>query len=187
MGIRGNCSGSGDRCTHSIDRIAVVLTNMVGSAKPDRVLCRNCVTYPPNPGQTPSFTRTRRRISLLREVIDREMRWWDLVCVSTRERNRFPSVLLQPLGHLSVFRINDLRAAVNDYRTRRVRTPPETRSPVVSATCGERGRLSTVDCVRPPNLPRSLKSVGDDFLGLRDGHGPRQRHIPLTDISTRDI
>ena len=26
-------------------------------------------------------------------------------------QNRFPSVLLQPLGHLSVFRINDLRAA----------------------------------------------------------------------------
>jgi hypothetical protein len=27
-------------------------------------------------------------------------------------RIRFPSVLLQPLGHLSVFRINNLRAAV---------------------------------------------------------------------------
>ena len=34
-------------------------------------------------------------------------------------RIRFPSVLLQPLGHLSVFRINDLRAACRDYRTRR--------------------------------------------------------------------
>ena len=29
------------------------------------------------------------------------MRWWVSVCVSTRERNQFPSVLLQPLGHLS--------------------------------------------------------------------------------------
>ena len=38
------------------------------------------------------------------------MRWWVSVCVSTRERNQFPSVLLQPLGHLSVFRINRLRA-----------------------------------------------------------------------------
>ena len=30
------------------------------------------------------------------------VRWWLLVWVSTRERNQFPSVLLQPLGHLSV-------------------------------------------------------------------------------------
>jgi len=29
--------------------------------------------------------------------------------VSTRRRNLFPSVLLQPLGHLSFFRINNLR------------------------------------------------------------------------------
>jgi hypothetical protein len=33
-----------------------------------------------------------------------------LVCVSTREEIQFPSVLLQPLGHLSAFKINDLRA-----------------------------------------------------------------------------
>jgi hypothetical protein len=30
--------------------------------------------------------------------------------VGTHRRNLFPSVLLQPLGHLSVFRINRLRA-----------------------------------------------------------------------------
>ena len=34
---------------------------------------------------------------------------------------RFPSVLLQPLGHLSVFRINDLRVVTKDYRTRQQR------------------------------------------------------------------
>src|SRR6478736_4427200 len=27
--------------------------------------------------------------------------WWDLVCVSTRSRSQFPSMLLQTLGHLS--------------------------------------------------------------------------------------
>jgi len=32
-----------------------------------------------------------------------ELRWWVLLCVATRERNRFPSVLLQPLGHLSAW------------------------------------------------------------------------------------
>jgi hypothetical protein len=38
------------------------------------------------------------------------VRWCVSVCVSERERNLFPSVLLQPLGHLSVFRINRLQA-----------------------------------------------------------------------------
>jgi hypothetical protein len=31
-----------------------------------------------------------------------EVRWWFSMGVSTRGRNQFPSVLLQPLGHLSV-------------------------------------------------------------------------------------
>ena len=35
-------------------------------------LCQNCVRYPPNAGQTPSFTGARRSRSLLREVVDRE-------------------------------------------------------------------------------------------------------------------
>ena len=33
------------------------------------------------------------------------------VSLGVARQNRFPSVLLQPLGHLSVFKINDLRAA----------------------------------------------------------------------------
>ena len=32
-------------------------------------------------------------------------------CVTGRGRNQFPSALLQPTGHLSVFKINNLRAA----------------------------------------------------------------------------
>jgi hypothetical protein len=36
------------------------------------------------------------------EVVGLEVPWWDLVCVSTLARIQFPSVLLQPLGHLSV-------------------------------------------------------------------------------------
>jgi hypothetical protein len=41
------------------------------------------------------------------------VRWWVSVCVSTRERHQFPSVLLQPLGHLSVFRIKHLRSRLS--------------------------------------------------------------------------
>ncbi len=36
------------------------------------------------------------------EVVDRKVRWKDLVRVSTRGQSRFPSVLLKPLEHLSV-------------------------------------------------------------------------------------
>jgi hypothetical protein len=35
------------------------------------------------------------------EVVDLKLRWWDLVCLNTRERNQFPSVLDRPLRHLS--------------------------------------------------------------------------------------
>src|SRR3954464_9924451 len=65
------------------------------------------------------------------------MRWWDLVCVSTRERSQFPSVLLQPLGHLSVC----LESAV--YRL--VAEP-------ANPNCD-------TDCDRPPNVPRSLTGI----------------------------
>jgi hypothetical protein len=36
------------------------------------------------------------------DVVESGMPWWDLMCVSTRERIQFPSERLQPLGHLSV-------------------------------------------------------------------------------------
>ena len=67
-----------------------------------RKLCQNCVTYPPKPwGNTVIYGDTSTHIDVA-EVVESEVRWWDLMCVSTRERIQFPSVLLQPLGHLSV-------------------------------------------------------------------------------------
>ncbi len=48
-----------------------------------------------------SYGHVPRQIVVV-EVVDSELRWRDLLCVSTRDRNLFPSVLLQPLGHLSV-------------------------------------------------------------------------------------
>ena len=46
------------------------------------------------------------------------MRWWDLVCVSTRGRSQFPSVLLQPLGHLSALESTSYDQSRIDYRKR---------------------------------------------------------------------
>jgi hypothetical protein len=43
-------------------------------------LCQSCVTYPSNPGSTPSFTGTPRGTTLLREVAEPRMCWDDSVC-----------------------------------------------------------------------------------------------------------
>ena len=64
-------------------------------------LCQNCVTYPPETLVTSiSYGDVATQI-VVAEVVDPKVCWKDLVCVSTRGRSRFPSVLLQPLGHLS--------------------------------------------------------------------------------------
>ena len=73
-------------------------------------MCQNCVTYPRQTlVKSVSYGDAPTRIDVA-ELVESELRWWDFVCVSTRGQSRFPSVLLQPLGHLSVFKINDLRA-----------------------------------------------------------------------------
>jgi len=65
-------------------------------------LCQNCVKYPPKPwGNTVTYGDTSTHIDVA-EIVESEVRWWDVVCVSTREEIQFPSVLLQPLGHLSL-------------------------------------------------------------------------------------
>jgi hypothetical protein len=91
----------------------------VSRHKLSEVLCQNCVTSPRKPpvnmviyGDTPT------RIDVA-EVVDSELCWWDLMRVSTRGQSRFPSVLLQPLGHLSarvesiVYRQAAIRAKPN--------------------------------------------------------------------------
>ena len=61
------------------------------------VLCQNCVTYPPKPqGNTVIYGDTSTHIDVA-EVVESEVRWWDLMCVSTRERIQFPSVRATPV------------------------------------------------------------------------------------------
>jgi hypothetical protein len=65
-------------------------------------LCQNCVRYPPKPwGNTVTYGDTSTHIDVA-EIVESEVRWWDLVCVSTREEIQFPSVPDRPLQHLSV-------------------------------------------------------------------------------------
>jgi hypothetical protein len=73
-------------------------------------LCRNCVRCPRNsPTHTDVHRFTSRRM-LWREVVEATTQIGVSVSLGMRRPNCFPSVLLQPLGHLSVFRINNLRA-----------------------------------------------------------------------------
>jgi hypothetical protein len=66
-----------------------------------RVVSELC-HMPPKPwGNTVTYGDTSTHIDLA-EIVESEVRWWDLVCVSTREEIQFPSVLDRPLRHLSV-------------------------------------------------------------------------------------
>ena len=95
--------------------------------------CVRTVSHTPETlGNTVIYGDTPTHIDFA-EVVESEVRWWDLMCVSTRERIQFPSVLLQPLGHLSVFRINDLRAACRRLSHTPALFPARTRSPLYSA------------------------------------------------------
>ena len=64
-------------------------------------LCQNCVTYPPKlRAHTVIYRDTSTHIDVA-EVVESEVRWWGLMCVSTREEIQFPSVPDRPLQHLS--------------------------------------------------------------------------------------
>jgi hypothetical protein len=59
-------------------------------------LCQNCVTNPPKHwGNTVAYGHTSTHIDVA-EIVESEVRRWDLVCVSTRERIQSPSVRLHP-------------------------------------------------------------------------------------------
>ena len=65
-------------------------------------LCQNCVRCPLKPQpNTVIYGHTPMHIVVAGGRLWR-VRWCVSVCVAERDRNQFPSVLLQPLGHLSV-------------------------------------------------------------------------------------
>ena len=81
------------------------------------------------------------------------------VSLSERRHVRFPSVLLQPLGHLSVFRINNLRAVCNRL------SHTSALLPTFDAIVFGFSELKRTDnalrrnCVRPLNVVRSLTAI----------------------------
>jgi hypothetical protein len=73
--------------------------------------------------------------------------------------NRFPSVRLQPLGHLSVFRINDLRVVRNRLSHTPVTVRASVRFPSYSALWRRPTPKYQMNCVRPPDVPRSVTGI----------------------------
>ena len=124
-----------------------------------QTVCQNCVTYPLKPwGNAVIYGETLKQI-VVAGSRSSEVRWWDLVCVSTREGNQFPSVLLQPLRHLSVFRINNYERS--DFRLSHVGCKFLVFRDGIwiqrfTAAASKIGRGS---CVRPANLLRSLTAI----------------------------
>jgi hypothetical protein len=154
-------AASGGRCwvrLHGFAKCDVVFVNLRRRKCP-AILCQNCVTCPCKPPVNTIVYGDTLTLIEVAEVVDSELRWWDLVCVSTRGRSRFPSVLDRPLRHLSAFRINELRATEGHYRTRAptfVALPP---SRFLSAAYTARVRASPGNCVRPANVARSLTAI----------------------------
>ena len=85
------------------------------------------------------------------------------VSLSERRHVRFPSVLLQPLGHLSVFRINGLRAARTSLSQNAPSNPTFGDRLLYSVVYG-RPTKSSANCVRPADVVRSL--TGARFILL---------------------
>ena len=105
--FRGSHSNTGlvyTKCAADWSTVRVTRTSAhrVVRRNCESFLCQNCVTYPPKPwGNTIIYGDTSTHIDVA-EVDELEVGWWDLMCVGTRGRHLFPSVLDRPLGHLSL-------------------------------------------------------------------------------------
>jgi hypothetical protein len=124
--------------TGALTQASAMLANIISAASGacSRKLrcgsCQNCVRYALKPRlDTVSCGDTLMHI-VVAESRCWGVRWCVSVCVSTRDRNLFPSVLLQPLGHLSDLESTTCERSDTDYRTRR-RLP----EPVLDLVCIE--------------------------------------------------
>ena len=144
--------GSGPRTAYSVVRVHVRCCNW--SAE----LCRNCVRSPRNRRQTATFTGSHREafcggksLNPLRE----EMFPYRSVSVAGFV---FQACSIDH-SDISPFRINDLRAARNSVS----QNPPSNRTvprcDLHSAVCGRAETERRRNCVRPPNVPRSLTAI----------------------------
>jgi len=131
-----------------------------------RILCQNCVRCPSKPwANTVIYGDTPRHIVVAGSRCWR-VRWCVSACVSERERNQFPSVLLQPLGHLSALESMGYKRLGKDYRTRLAT------SQLSSITFAFSGLARTTtgiagNCVKPRNVSRFIQRAACRVSPLR--------------------
>ncbi len=107
--VHCNCSAMHCRkqgrpdCSNPLARSAPATSIDVSRPKLLSALCQNCVRYPLKPGSNTVIYGDSPMDIVVAGSRRSEERWWDFLCVATRGRHLFPSVLLQPLGHLSVY------------------------------------------------------------------------------------
>jgi len=71
------------------------------AGKSNDILCQNCIRCPLKPRSNTVICGDTLMHTVVAGSRWSGVRWCVSVCVSTRGRNLFPSVRLQPLGHLS--------------------------------------------------------------------------------------
>ena len=129
--------------------------------------CVRTVSHAPgNPGQTWRSTGIRRRISMLREVVDREC-VGAFQCASARTNGINFQACSIDHSDISPFRINDLRTVRNSV----AQNPPSNRTVprccLYSGVCGRAEIRLRGNCVRPLNVRRSLTGTGRHALCRR--------------------
>ena len=90
----------GDRC-HAPNEAVARLWTHVGVRSAFEFCVRTVSHTPRKPPVNTSISADPLTLIDVAEVVGSEVSWWDLLCVSTRERNRFPSVPDRRLQHLS--------------------------------------------------------------------------------------
>lgn len=95
--------------------------------------------------------------------VDRKVRWWDLMCVSTRGRSRFPSVLLHPPTLASSSARAAARCPAEAAQPRRRTT---TRTSLRSTRCARsrQAGLESTSCERPHRDYRTRRRFPFPFL-----------------------
>jgi hypothetical protein len=153
----GCCTdGSSDRLHYS-QRVPTHVDSFI--LKCVGILCQNCVTYPLKPwGNTAVYGDTSEHIVVAGSRRS-EVCWCDFVCVSPRGGNRFPSVLLQPLGHLSALELTICgRPGIGIAQN-----PPSRISDLICrmppTIYRDAHDIVRADCVRPSNVVRSLVAI----------------------------
>jgi hypothetical protein len=115
--------------------------------------------------QPPLHIRDGRGTSLFREVVDRECVGGGFRCASARASGINFQACLIGRSSISAFRINDLRTAWDSASQNPPSNAVVCNGRLYSASCGAAARNRRRNCVRPPEV---IRSVTADHASVRE-------------------